>query len=81
MKSLLFIVLIFLTTLTITSCTRVYICQCVVKYTGNPPGLPDTAVHEFNIRDTKKGAKSACEANSTTVTQDNITMTEKCQLY
>jgi hypothetical protein len=64
-----------------TSCTREYICQCVVKYSGNPPGLPDTATHEFLIKDTKKEAAKKCEANSTSATQDNITMVETCRLY
>ncbi len=64
-----------------TSCTREYICQCVVKYSGNPPGLPDTATHEFLIKDTKKEAAKKCEANSSSANQDNITMEETCRLY
>lgn len=63
------------------SCTQEYTCQCVVKYTGTPPGIPDSAMHEYAIRDKKSEAKSKCEANSITVSQDNITMTEKCRLY
>ncbi|MBL7765018.1 MAG: hypothetical protein JNJ58_02915 [Chitinophagaceae bacterium] len=74
-----FLAIVFV--MALSSCTREYICQCVVKYTGNPPGLPDSAVHEFKIQDKKKDAASKCEANSTTVTQDNVTMDEKCRLY
>jgi hypothetical protein len=66
---------------TLSSCTKEYICQCVVKYSGNPPSLPDSTVFEFAIKDKKKEAAKKCEANSTTLTQDNITMDEKCQLY
>lgn len=80
MKKILLILFVFVIGI-MSSCTREYTCQCVVKYTGNPPGIPDSAMHEFAIRDTKKEAKSKCEANSTTVSQDNVTMTEKCQLY
>ena len=67
--------------ITISSCTKEYICQCVVKYSGNPPALPDSSVFEFAIKDKKKEAAKKCEANSVSLTQDNITMDEKCQLY
>ena len=80
MKNILLIIAI-LSSLTMGSCTQEYTCQCIVKYTGKPPGLTDSALHEFAIRDTKKEAKSKCEANSTTATADNVTMTEKCRLY
>lgn len=64
-----------------SSCTKEYICQCVVKYSGNPPALPDSSVFEFAIKDKKDEAAKKCEANSASLTQDNITMDEKCQLY
>jgi hypothetical protein len=64
-----------------TSCTREYICQCTIKYSGTPPGLPDTSVVEFMIKDKKTEAAKQCEANSTSVTADNVTMDEKCRLY
>ena len=67
--------------ISISSCTREYICQCVVKYSGNPPALPDSTVFEFAIKDKKKDAAKKCEANSLIITQDNITMDEKCRLY
>lgn len=67
--------------ISISSCTKEYICQCVVKYSGNPPALPDSSVFEFAIKDKKKEAAKKCEANSISITQDNITMDEKCQLY
>lgn len=64
-----------------SSCTREYTCQCVSKFTGNQPNLPDTAVNEFLIKDTKKEATKQCEANSITVVNDNVTLTETCRLY
>ncbi|HMN32778.1 MAG: hypothetical protein IT215_01390 [Chitinophagaceae bacterium] len=64
-----------------SSCTSEYICQCVVKYSGNPPALPDSAVFEFAIKDKKKDAAKKCEENSTSITENDITMDEKCQLY
>jgi hypothetical protein len=65
----------------VSSCTQEYICQCVIKYSGPPPGLPDTSVVEFMIKNKKKEAAKECEANSITVTNDNVTMDEKCRLY
>lgn len=65
----------------LASCTQEYTCQCVVKYTGKPPGIPDSALYEYAIRDTKKEAIKKCEANSTKVSQNNVTMDEKCKLY
>jgi hypothetical protein len=64
-----------------SSCTREYTCQCTVKYYGKPPGIADSVVHEFAVRDTKKEASKKCEANSVTTSQDNVTMEEKCRLY
>lgn len=69
-----------LLTISFTSCTREYICQCTVKYSGEP-GLPDSTVREYEIRDTKKNAKSACEANSGTYTTGNIKTEENCRLF
>jgi hypothetical protein len=43
--------------------------------------LPDTSVVEFMIKNKKKEAAKECEANSITVTNDNVTMDEKCRLY
>lgn len=77
----LILLLLLLSVMMITSCTREYICQCVVTYSGTPPALPDSTVFEFAIKDKKDEAKKKCAENSATLTQDNITMTEKCQLY
>lgn len=66
---------------TVTSCTQEYICQCVVKYSGQPPALPDSAVFEFKIKDKKKEAAKKCEANSITIDENNVIMDEKCRLY
>ena len=63
------------------ACTLEFNCQCIVKYSGNHPGLPDSATHEFAIKNKKKVAAKECEANSTSVTQFGITMDETCRLY
>lgn len=81
MKKILPFLVIAAVMMFMTSCTQEYICQCVVKYSGKPPSLPDSAVHEFTIRNTKKEAAAACEANSVNSTNSGITMDEKCQLY
>lgn len=64
-----------------SSCTREYICQCSIKYSGATPGLPDSTMVEFKIRDTRKEAIKKCSDNSITTTKDGVTMTEFCELY
>lgn len=64
-----------------TSCTQEYICQCVVKYDGVQPGLPDTSIHEFFIKNKKSEATKQCEANSTSADQNGVMMVETCRLY
>jgi len=70
----------FVTATVLSSCTRTYICQCTIKYSGEP-GLPDSSVREYEIRDTKKKAESACEANSGTYQTGNIQTVETCTIY
>jgi len=70
----------FLTVTALSSCTREYICQCTIKYSGEP-GLPDSTVREYEIKDTKKKAKSACEANSGTYTTGNVKTEETCKIF
>jgi len=74
-------VLILSTMLFASSCTQDYICQCDISYTGNPPGLPESQIVEFKIRDKKKEAIKQCEANSTTSTTNGVTFIEKCRIY
>lgn len=74
------LIAVFLCITVFSSCTREYICQCAITYTG-APGLPDSTVREYNIKDTKKKAKSACEANSGTYTTGDITAKEECHIY
>ena len=62
------------------SCVRDYTCQCIIKYTGQP-GLPDSVIKEYKIKDTKDNAKSLCEGNSGTFTTNGITTTENCKIY
>ncbi len=63
-----------------SSCVRDYTCQCQIVYSGSP-GLPDTVVHEYPVRDSKKKAKSICEQNSTTSDNNGIHTNEDCHLY
>ncbi|HLO71411.1 MAG TPA: hypothetical protein VK167_11105 [Flavipsychrobacter sp.] len=72
--------LAILVTLGLSSCTREYICQCTITYSGQA-GLPDTAVQEYAISNTKKKAKAKCEENSATFDRDGIKAVETCELY
>ncbi len=75
--------LMLITVVTVTvfsSCTQEYSCRCTISYSGLP-GLPDTLVKEYPVRDTKKKAKAVCEENSSQTVTDGITTTEKCLLY
>ena len=63
-----------------SSCTHEYICHCNIKYSGQP-GLPDSMVHEYPIRDKKDAARSACQGNSVHTTQNGITTDENCDLF
>jgi len=69
-----------LTIILASSCTQQYQCQCTISYSG-APGLPDSVVSQYPIRDTKKKAKSTCEGKSAVYVNDGITTTETCQLY
>jgi hypothetical protein len=75
------ILFLFIFILTASSCTREFICQCKVSYKSVTPGMPDTTIQEYLVKDTRKGAKSACEANSSSVTKNGVTITENCVLY
>ncbi len=76
----LLLALAFTAMVCMSSCTRNYICHCVISYSGQP-GLPDTLVQEYNIEDTKANAKSKCTANSSTATNNGINTIENCYLY
>lgn len=65
---------------TTSSCTKEYVCQCTISYSGIA-GLPDTMVNEYQIRDTKSKAKSICEGNSATFEKDNVKTVETCKLF
>lgn len=64
----------------LTSCTREYICQCTLTYTGKP-GLPDPLLKEYPITDTKKNAISLCEAKSQTYDDNGIHTEEVCEIW
>lgn len=63
-----------------TSCTKDYICQCSIAYSGQPQ-LPDTLVNEYKLTDTKKKAKELCEQGSSESKEEGITTVETCRLY
>lgn len=63
-----------------TSCVKKYICHCEITYSGIP-GLPDTAIHEYDISDTKSKAKSKCEAQSYEKEYNYVKTKETCTLY
>lgn len=79
-NTLLLTVLLFMVTVGMTSCVRDYICQCEIKYSGQP-GLPDSSMRSYTVRDTKKNARSLCEQNSFTHEDGDIKSDEVCQLY
>lgn len=51
-----------------------------MKY-ANYPGLPDSTYTEFTITDSKKNAKSKCQAKTGNYTNNNISKQENCYLY
>lgn len=64
----------------LASCTREYTCQCWISYSG-APGLPDSTLHEYTIRDSKKNAKKLCKDNSFTTEHNGVATKEDCALY
>jgi len=66
--------------LSATSCTREYICQCKMTYSG-APGLPESQVREYPITDTKKKARTACQESSRTYDSGGIHTEEECDLF
>lgn len=63
-----------------SSCTKDFICQCEIAYSG-APGLPDTLINEYELTDTKKNAQQACEEGSSESEEDGIKTVETCKLY
>jgi len=65
-----------------SSCTREYICQCEIAYSGQP-GLPDTLINEYKLTNTQEKARQICEEGSSEhySEQDGITTIETCRLY
>lgn len=64
----------------LTSCTREYICQCTISYSGSP-GLPEEEPKEYPIRDSKKNARTICQSNSKTYDVDGYKTVEECDLW
>lgn len=63
-----------------TSCTQEYTCHCSIKYSGQP-GLPDSTVQNYSIRDKKANAKSLCEDRSKHTEANGIKTDEDCSLF
>lgn len=63
-----------------SSCVQEYTCKCTMTYSGQV-GLPEPTTRDYPIKDTKKGAISKCEANSTTYTEGSITTVEDCEIW
>ncbi len=74
------VVFLLLTAIVFGSCTKEFVCKCTIIYTGQP-GLPDTLVREYPVRDTKKKAKAVCEENSENAELNGIKSSESCHLY
>lgn len=81
MKKLIYTILLVLGTgLFFSSCTREYICQCTLTYSGKP-GLPEPLVKEYPITDTKKNAISLCEEKSRTYDDNGVHTEEVCEVW
>ena len=69
-----------------SSCVKTYTCHCTIVYTGNP-GLPDTTVQEYTIKDTKAVAANKClnasgsYSNTGNPENGTINTTENCYIY
>jgi hypothetical protein len=81
MKRLCHLLLSLMLLTTVSSCTREFVCQCEVKYSGTEPGLPEVSYNEYIVKDSKESAAKKCAANSTVVTTNGVTLTETCKLY
>lgn len=73
-------VLAFTGIVAMSSCVKKYTCHCVIKYSGYP-GLPDSSIQEYDITDSKSGAKSKCEGESIDKTTNGVRTVETCTLY
>jgi hypothetical protein len=63
-----------------SSCVKKYTCHCDIKYSGYP-GLPDSTVQEYEIKDTEAGAKDKCKSESFTHDENGIHTDENCFLF
>ena len=72
--------LAFIMVVTASSCTKEFICECEITYSGQP-GLPDTLINEYKLSNTEKKAKEICEKGSSQTTEEGITTIETCKLY
>ena len=76
----LMVVATFAILLSMSSCVKNYTCHCDIVYTGYP-GLPDSSSQEYQVKDSKSGAKSKCEKESTSYTNNGIKTVETCYIY
>ncbi len=76
----LLLVMVFAVFIAMSSCVKKYTCHCNIVYSG-APGLPDSTSQEYDITDSKSGAKSKCSAESGNYTNNSITTVETCYIY
>ena len=79
-KFSIFAALVFTVLAASSSCTKTYICHCVINYT-NAPGLPASTYTEYNITDTKGNAQSSCREASGVYHNNNTYSVDSCYLY
>jgi len=72
--------LALIVSIVMASCTKSYTCHCNIVYSG-APGLPDSSSQEYQITNSKSGAKSACSGQSGTYDNNGIHTVETCYLY
>ena len=63
-----------------SSCVHKFTCQCSTTYSGQP-GLPDSVVQSYDIKDTKDKAQTECQAASKTFDNGGIHTVQRCALY
>ena len=79
-RAILILAVLFSGVISMSSCTKKYICHCDIKYSGTS-GLPDSTFQEYDITDSKAAAKSKCENESYSHVDNGVHTDEHCYLY
>lgn len=64
-KSILMSAVLFMVTVSITSCKKDYVCKCSKTYTGSSATVT-TDYSQYTYKDTRTRAEDRCNANSET---------------